>query len=288
MLSNIMWRTQDLLHSKSATAFPSLLLTVAGVCVFYRHMTEQDHERDTLKTFLILIMLQMVPLIALEVKLFAVNDPAGLLCKFGGKVLLMHVCFLALRTCNGTLVDAESFDWMHPAGLIACCLALHFGFNHRWTLQSLIENRDAYCMVGIAIASAIVTEQLDKYFRPSWFNNLTALMLGTAADYTEIVAFVPAVWMAYRMPKDAPAQAVDKAIARTRAVYFFPFILGWYFIEDLMSAFTIYSFSPLGAAGHVLHFILLLDFAGFVLAHLYDPAKLKADLLSWFPDGCAV
>jgi len=254
-------------------------------------MTEQNQSHDTLKTFLILIMLQMMPLIALEARICAVSDPVGLLCRFGSKVLLMHVCFLAMRICNAALYDMGD-TWTNCAGLVAACVALHIGFNHRWTLKGFIENKDVWCLVGIAITAAVVTEQLDKYFRPYnpvyWNHKPISLMIGTASDYTEIVAFVPAVWMAFRAAKDAPPTAPHDPIARRRAVSFFAFVIGWYVMEDLTSAFECYQFAPLGAIGHILHFVLLLDFAGFLLAHLYDPQKLKINIMSWFPDGCVV
>ena len=35
----------------------------------------------------------------------------------------------------------------------------------------------------------------------------------------------------------------------------------------------------MGAAGHLVHFCLLLDFACFLLAHIYNPEKLSGSLL---------
>merc|ERR1719436_1688854 len=123
---------------------------------------------------------------------------------------------------------------------------------------------------------------------------LTAAVIETAALYIELLAFVPAVWMICRVGKGAPGQAQqepDVAVTRCRALSLFAFLVGFYFVEDVVSAFMNYKDLPMASMGHLAHFLLLLDFAGFVLAHLYDPAKfekLAGSLMSMFTDACAV
>merc|ERR1719506_3322983 len=92
-------QAQDVLHGKSRAALPACMLAAACALVIYRHATETELCHDPLKTFLALIVVQMLPLVFLEMKMLDCPDPAGMLSRFGAKVLLMHACFLALRVC---------------------------------------------------------------------------------------------------------------------------------------------------------------------------------------------
>merc|ERR1719388_803643 len=95
--SSAFWQTQHLVHGKNSNALPGALLLVAGILVVYRHMTEETWEGNQLKTFLALIMIQMLPLVLIEVKIPSCPDPMAILSHFGSQVLLMHACVLGMR-----------------------------------------------------------------------------------------------------------------------------------------------------------------------------------------------
>merc|ERR1719263_566874 len=105
-------------------------------------------------------------------------------------------------------------------------------------------------------------------------------------NYTEILAFVPAVRLVHRLSKkgDEDAAAGEGPDVRKQATCFFVFLVALYFVEDVTSAFSILSALPLAAAGHLVHYALTLDFACFLLAHVYNPDKLKSQLLRCLPD----
>jgi len=107
----------------------------------------------------------------------------------------------------------------------------------------------------------------------------------TASSYMEILAFMPAVWMVYRGVKksdDVQASATDQV--QYQAFYFFAFLVPFYVLEDVISAFRVGGEEPFAAIGHVVHFILLLDFACFLLSHIYNPDKVQGSFLRWLPD----
>merc|ERR1719420_145581 len=107
----------------------------------------------------------------------------------------------------------------------------------------------------------------------------SALALATAkqtAVYLELTAFVPAVWMMYREQPTGRRFEVDgfdqhHIRLKGMATAFFLFLVGFYILEDLYSSYKVWSFAPLASLAHIAHFFLLLDFAVYILAHIYNP-----------------
>merc|ERR1719449_137146 len=89
-----------------------MLLGVAGSLIVYRHMTEEVrlHVKDPIKTFLGLIIIQMLPLVALEMKIMSCADPVGLFCKFATPVTLIHAVFLGMRLIQHYLSSETIWD----------------------------------------------------------------------------------------------------------------------------------------------------------------------------------
>lgn len=292
--SSAFWQTQHAIHGKDSNALPAALLLTAGVLVTYRHMTQEAWEGNQLKTFLALILIQMLPLVLIEMKIPSCPDPMALLSSFGSKVLLMHACVLGPRALFNLAYYQSVWDVFYFVG---ACVALRLGFGFRLTLQSLYEHRHVVGLVLLAVLTAVVEESISYMSlspwqrRNSWkFSDLAV----SACNYAEILAFVPAVWMVCRGNKteSSPCSSpVEEAKTETRAKYFFAFLLGFYFCEDICSVPSLWDALPLACVGHTAHFLLVLDFAGFMLAHIYNPQKLKEGLMkmraSWGA-GCLV
>lgn len=290
MIANALWRANDLLHGKNTAALPVLLLSSAGVLVVYRHMTQEYDGSDPIKTFLALIVLQMLPLVLIEVKILRCDDPVGLLSKFGPKVFLMHTCFLLLRVCCHpfTEVGTGAYNFV---GFVAALITMHVGFKHKWSCRSLWEHRDVGCLAALAAIAAVMTTELDEYFRHDHLTMKQKFLwdaASAASDYIELLAFVPAVWSVYRPSKVLDSIQDSEADRQRSASAFFAFLVAFYFMEDIFNAVSIASAFPLAACGHVAHFLLLLDFTAFLLAHVYNPQKLKECLQHWFPEACCV
>merc|ERR1719446_1253859 len=128
MLSNAMWRVKIALHGQSNNvALPTLLVGLASVLVVYKHFTDEQGG-DPIKHFLALVVIQMLPLVFLELKILSCPDPVGMLSHFGTKVLLMHACFLGLRVCAWPLLEV-GLGVCNLVGLVAACVALVMGFK---------------------------------------------------------------------------------------------------------------------------------------------------------------
>jgi len=278
MLANVMWRTQIALHGQSNNAtLPAVLVAAASVLVVYKHFTDEQ-SGDPIKHFLALIVIQMLPLVFLEVKILSCPDPVAMLSRFGTKVLLMHACFLVLRVCAWPLLEV-GLGFCNLLGLVAVCVSLIYGFRFR--CASIAAHGDVGGLLLLAVVGALLTELLD-------FNRQASLLettIFTASSYMEILAFVPAVWMVHQTVKKNDDDYVSGSDAvQAQATFFFAFLVPFYIMEDVISAFRVGGEEPLAAVGHVVHFLLLLDFACFLLSHIYNPDKVQGSFFRWLPD----
>jgi len=284
MLAGAMWRTQVALHGKSNnTILPLLLVGSASVMVVYAHFRD-EHGGDPVKHFLGLIVIQMIPLVFLQMKILSCPDPVGMLSRFGTKVLLMHWFALTLRVLAWPLLEV-GLGMCNVMGLAVVCVALYCGFQFRF--NHIRHHLDICLLLLIAGSGAFCTELLD-------FNRQDSLLectIFTASNFVEILAFMPAVWMVYKGVKkndDEKIEAVDPDGVQSQAVFFFAFLVPFYIMEDIISAFRLGGHNSLEegltAFGHIVHFLVILDFACFLLSHIYNPDKVQGSFLRWLPD----
>lgn len=276
MLSDSMWKAQIALHGQSNNiTLPAVLVGAASIMVAYKHFT--DVHVDPIKHFLAMIVIQMLPLVFLQMKILQCPDPVGMLSKFGTKVLLMHACFLALRVAAWPLLEV-GVGFCNVIALALACIALHFGFGFH--VGSLGEHKDLGGLLLLAAVGALATEFVD-------FNKQASLLectIFTASSYMEILAFVPAVWMVHRsVKKNDDERFAEVDSVQKQAALFFAFLVPFYIMEDLVSAFRVGGIEPLAAVGHIVHFLVVLDFACFLLSHIYNPDKVQGSFLRFIP-----
>eukprot|EP00413_Alexandrium_margalefii_P029379 CAMPEP_0204564480 /NCGR_PEP_ID=MMETSP0661-20131031/34909_1 /ASSEMBLY_ACC=CAM_ASM_000606 /TAXON_ID=109239 /ORGANISM="Alexandrium margalefi, Strain AMGDE01CS-322" /LENGTH=306 /DNA_ID=CAMNT_0051572127 /DNA_START=86 /DNA_END=1006 /DNA_ORIENTATION=- len=290
---NIVLRVQNMLHSTDSVALPVSLLTVGSLLVVYQHMTDEDTGRHSVRNFLAKLLVSMVPLAFLERKILQCKDPVGLFAKFSAKVLLMHACFLGLRLACLIFPDVQvGYTYCNTIALVAACIMLPWIFGLRASVASLREHSDV-ALLALATCTLALVEVaiLGKFaFSNKWTRSMFIEdVILTGSDYTEILSFVPAVWMACRKDTDVPS--FELADSQRRAVCLFAFLMAFYSVEDVANAISLRRDYPLASCGHVAHFMLLMDFSAFLLAHLYDPdkfAKLRGKFYGWLVDACAV
>merc|ERR550537_965432 len=87
-----------------------------------------DYQQDSIKIFLALIVIQMLPLVALEMKIMSCADPVGLFCRFATPVTLAHALFLAMRLCMYKMYDTN-YVVCSGLGLVGALITLHAGFK---------------------------------------------------------------------------------------------------------------------------------------------------------------
>eukprot|EP00435_Cladocopium_sp_Y103_P018541 s39_g4.t1 len=98
------WRS--VVHGKVVNVvLPTALILAAVVLLTYCHATADDVNDNSSRVFLGLIVIQMLPLLFLELRLTSCPDPEAMLARFGTKVLLLHGCFMILRVAEEQGVD---------------------------------------------------------------------------------------------------------------------------------------------------------------------------------------
>jgi hypothetical protein len=292
-----MWQTQDVLHKKPQLV-PGTILAVAGSLLVYRHVTHvaEQREGDLIRSFLTMSFLQMLPLAILEMKIMRCADPVGLFCKFATPVTLIHIVFLGMRL---VLQEHETATLWYSAfafvgGIVVMCKV------YRQTLLSIINCKAVWSLIMLCVTAAFITTAVDFYFKNlhtaerMWktFSDtsfqkafVTEVLFETDA-YIELVAFMPAVWMVCREDRSSSRFHVESIETKRTATAFFLFLVCFYVAEDLHNAYWVYvehDISVLISIANLAHLALLVDFAFFVLAHIYNPEKLMGELRRWLP-----
>jgi len=286
MLNAMMWQTQYALHKKPQ-AVPGILLLLASSLIIYRHMTHSTygHESDHLQAFLVFILAQMLPLVALEMKIMSCTNPVGLFCKFATPVTLMHAFFLGMRLVMYPQYDQECL-LCSGVFFIGSLVAIHKAFRQSWL--NVIQCSAVWGLITLALMASVCTESLDAYLKPAWvaskdWESFFQTVFQTSNSYIELVAFVPALWIVHREDQSSSRYQVESVETKRTSTAFFLFLVGFYVTEDLMNAYFAYEISWMASVAHVAHFCLLVDFAVYVLAHVYNPEKLMGELRRWLP-----
>jgi len=280
-----MWQVQGTLHGKNNALVPGALVLVAASLLAYRHMTQEvDDGGDPLKTFLALILCQMLPLVALEMKIMQCADPVGLFCKFAVPVTVLHTIFLAMRMCIYDILDPMLLTFSACA-MVGSIVTLVKGFH--WSPTQIFHYKSVWFLTILSVLGSILTQSLEMFFAHGTVEfsreHFIRDTLMESNSFLEILAFVPAVRMVFGEDKTAERFQVELLDTQRTASAFFLFLVGFYLTEDVLNSFQAWEVSGLATAAHIVHFLLLLDFACYVLAHIYNPEKLLGALSKWLP-----
>lgn len=292
---------ESALESTNSLVLPGVLLILSSVFVLYRHLT-QGLSMLGLRDGGMLIAMQMVPMVALKLKLYSVTDRVGMLRRFSTKVLLMHLVFISIRVSAEIILIAVGAGWSHVVSiyswdflndvtsLIALVSILKRYFNFERPFLQIFDHRDVVTLVVLASASGIAMEALDAVLdwkaysgkRP-FVDNVIVALLFAQAEYIEVLTFMPAVWLLIRMEPDASvfkglrsgSTAEDFAALRKQTEMFFTWLISFYVTEDLICPVVLRGKETLVLCGHATHFMLLLDFSGFFLSQAVMRSKEK-------------
>merc|ERR1719379_415183 len=169
------------------------------------------------------------------------------------------------------------------AGFVGALVAIHKGYQQSWS--NVVSCSTVWSLITLALLASLSTSSVDAYLNPkpewkaptSWEDFLTTV-IEQSNSYVELVAFVPAVWIVYREDRSVSRFTLGSAETKRTATAFFLFLVGFYVFEDLLMVYQAYDFSVLASLAHLAHFMLLLDFSCYLLAHIYNPDKLVGDL----------
>lgn len=235
-----------------------------------------------LRHFLSMIVVQMLPLVALKIKIWKAEDRLGILPRFAVKTFLMHVALLIFRIPSYFVYDLELGAlqvYADALTLVVALAILHRIFGFRWTRACLSEHSDVRSIIFLSLVAAAGTDILStgvSFFSkmPAWNRRWLSNTLVTASNYVDITAFVPIVWMLYRAERidDGDGATTGQVISedlRRQALSFFSFIVCFYCVEDLVVPITTIFNETMAMVAHVCHFCLLLDFTAFFMFQVF-------------------
>lgn len=267
-------QTWDLKELPRTWIIPTVLLVASILLFIYREFTETKNDLS-LCVMLGLNVIQMVPLMVLKVKILKHPDVVTVLSKFSTKVLLMHMSFIALRV----VIDPSGSDfepgeyWVFLAALLLACGILQIDSDFRWKDLFMFdrEHRDIWILIFIAI--------LLTCFQVWWIPD--TIKMTCLSNRLEILSFMPAVWMLYRMDRCFEVfQPMPEASTQRRAICFFTFVVGYYIYEDLIIPMISLPGNMLYMTAHNVHLLLILDFGSFFIMQSYLPKYKQDDQLA--------
>jgi len=282
-VNDAIWKAQAAMR-KNSMIVPGAMCFLSSGLVLYQHIFP-DKDNPML-TWLSLILATMLPLAYVDSKISACSDPLGLMFKWGPKVLLMHLAFLLFRMRLLFYPEEVLLNATNVGGVIVVVCVLVFAFKAH---ENMHEHLDVACLVLIAFSASLVTEMVDVAIKgwatPRWQPTHLEQIVMSSSDYTEILAFVPAIMIMFKSDKKGDDVAnVDMGEAKKRAIGMALFFVGFYLVEDAFTSWLIAGALPMRAISHVLHFLLMADFSFYLLGAVFNPADNKGTMLQRFAD----
>lgn len=268
---------------QNSLLLPCVLLAVALLLVLTYHMLFEHDEQ--VHAFLIVLLMTMLPLAYVDARISSCDNPMAVFHQFGLKVVVMHAAFLILRSfimaLSSTILDVFNGK-LNMVGSVVVCVAIVTGFHKQ--LPSFHRNFDVPVLIVLAMLTACITMFLSgSHVSDAGHMDYVGLS-SSAADYIEVVSFVPAALVIFKSDKkDTKAADVDDHEYKRNALAFGVFVIGFYLVEDMVTACLTLRSEPFEALAHILHFLLLLDLGVFVIASAYDPDnRARGTMMSRF------
>lgn len=267
---------------QNSLMLPCVILTLSFLIILAHHFLF-DKNNPHMQVFLIVAVMSMLPLSYVDATISKCDDPNAVFKNFGMKVLLMHALFLSIRAISMTSdqVSPDTFNnWGNIVGAISAWIALCVGYTKQ--LATIYQHADIAVLVVLAFVFAQATELVMN----GSLKTHPAEIAHATSDYLEVLAFVPGAMASIRFGrKDAKPEEVDPQEYRSNALAFGALVVGFYVIEDIVTAYLAFTHHEFAfeSVVHVLHFVILADFGFFVIASAFDPQnKERSTMLANF------
>lgn len=263
------------------------MLTLAIInTTAHRAMTQRRGDLP-IRDFLISVTIQVLPICALKFKLVSSSNRLALLSRTASKVLFMHISVLTLRVTlvhilrsllhvSSTVKDSE-YDspldlWVHAFMLVSAIYIMSIVCEFRWTVVEFMGHFDIAVLhilgaihVGILLLSQGVYDDV-----VAWAEEYTNSM--------EMLAYMPAAWMmAYTNQKLLAFEPLSQVVSQRQAIWFLAWIAAFSTYEDFIAMSMSGVYEPHFVAGHILHFLTLLDFSLLFLQQAYSSKVAKTE-----------
>merc|ERR1712007_193002 len=241
--------------------------------------------------------MQMIPLILLKAKMYTCGDRLSLVPRVLVKTLLMHAILSILRMgpyFMQTSYNLWSYEFLFDSSAFVVCVGLLWKvFDFRFSWRTILDEREVRNLVVMAILGAAAAEVACLYLPLAWVTEGTKLyiadgdlankILFTAANYVDVLAFLPVVMKLYQAESDDDDFASGTQLpedARKQVLVFFLFVCGFYSWDDVITPSRMMSdMDAVSMMAHGAHFVLLLDFACFFIFQVWTPSSTKGEQL---------
>lgn len=284
---NLAVESQKLLK-KSANAMLPVMLLLCGVgTIVYRFVFVNGHQYDPVKHFLVMVVVQLLPMAALKLKTWICSDRVSLMPSALIKTLMMHIAVQMFRIiyhlyCWYTENDRIAVaGWQQMFDITACAMGMYilltqFGIKSESPQAFAKEHSDVLtCIVAGCVMALIV-----NIIAPAFGTFKFSFVLNDFGNYQECLAFVPVVrivCLENGVESYTPGTNVEEC-DRHKARVFMAFILAYYFWDDII--FTVgMSEQPLVSAPKAAHFVMLMDFAFYFVLKVGAQPKIVDEIL---------
>lgn len=264
---------------------PGMLLMGGFGSIIHRVISYDSprYGNDVVKTFLIMVMLQLLPVAALKLKTWLCSDLVTLMPMALTKTLMMHVavqiCRLMFHVYASLINSTMAVEsWQQCFDFVSLCVALYIlvkEFDMKVENLTGKEHLDVFTTVagGCIMATIVnVIAPIDgRMVRLIW-------VLNDCGNYMEILAFVPvARILCLEIDVEGRGTSVCEDDRRKTRI-FMAFILAFYFWDDICFSAALAEI-PLVAAGKAAHFVMLLDFAGYFVLQAGAQPQIVDEIL---------
>lgn len=273
--------SQKLLKRSVNVILPVMLLLCGLGTIIYRVTSTSYDSADPVKTFLVLAVLQLLPMAALKIKTLVCSDLVRLMPVALTKTLMMHIAVQLFRLTfhiirmddQYTALNAVCFDCI---SLVVAVIILFREFHFK--LGSLLskEHSDVLTTVASGCLMALVMNVIAP---PDGRSVRLLWVLNDFGNYMEVFAFVPVARILCLEIGVEECGTNVRECDRRKLKIFMSFILAFYFWDDIGFVFLSSTDVPIVAAAKAAHFVMLVDFAGYFVLQAHAQPKVVNDIL---------
>jgi len=277
---------QRLLESRSIPFVSTLAIAAMIACKQYKVMTKPNRVDPFVRDFLLTILIQVLPIAPLKGRIMSSVNRLSLLSRTASKVLLMHISVLILRVTlvplgflskksdANDLYDSPMDFWANVAALVSAVFLMNIVCEFRWTVEEFRTHSDisalhilgmVYCAFICVVLNRGETAKLGVVF---WLQNYINSM--------EMLAFMPAVWMLFQTDEKLLAfEPLSQVDTQRQAFWVLVWMMAFNMYEDCIATTMSGLREPCAVAGHIVHFVTIIDFIFFFLQEAYESKVAK-------------
>lgn len=281
---NIVNDAQKILKKSVNVILPAMLVLGGVGMIIYRFIAYDNARADVVKPFLVMVVVQLLPMAALKIKTWICSDLVSLMPIALAKTLMMHIAVLTFRMVFHLYAYQIQSSWavvwwQRSFDCISLFVALIILFKVFDFKLASLANKE-HIDVLTTIAGGCIVATIVNIIAPVDGRSIQLIwILNDFANYGEVLAFVPVVRIVCLEigVEQSPGTNINED-DRRKAKMFMVFILAFYFWDDLCFAAAMAEI-PLVAAGKAAHFVMLMDFAGYFVLQIRAQPKIVDEIL---------